>query len=212
MRPGTFSILLPPAYLPPVAYYVAKACAREATVCYDMPFNKRLKSVHRTTISDANGIISLTIPIQKPATTAGTLWSDILISDHNRWWDIHLTALKSAYGRTPFFEYYLNDILPFYSPDVAGQPLTRYLSRYDALLTRLLGVDIVRRQLAPKSPDTGRTLPLLDYRRTPIEPEQTVPYYQQRTAGATFTDHLSAADLLFNMGPESMLILAHSRL
>lgn len=207
MRPGSFDILLPPAYLPAVSYYVAKTCARRAEVDYAMPFNKRAKDVHRCTITDANGIIRLTIPIEKPQSATRALWSDIIISGHNRWWEIHLTALKSAYGRTPFFEYYLEDFLPFYRPDVVGEPLVHYLRRMDQMLTRLLGVDIVRRKRSPELSSEG-DLPAVDCRRQPIAVENTIPYYQQRTAGRSFVGGLSAVDLLFNLGPESPLILA----
>ena len=207
MHPSQCHIILPPAYLPPVAYYVAKSYASNADVDYDMPFNKRAKEVHRCTITDANGIIRLTIPIEKPQSATQALWSDIIISGHNRWWEIHLTALKSAYGRTPFFEYYLDDFLPFYNSDVVGEPLVDYLRRMDRMLTRLLGVDTVRRIRSVEA-DSAGTLPVVDLRRQPIATERSIPYYQQRTAGRTFVGGLSAVDLLFNLGPESPLILA----
>lgn len=210
MRYGSYDIILPPAYLPPVAYYAAKAACRRAEVDYSMPFNKRAKDVHRTSIQDANGIISLTIPIEKPQSLSRALWSDIRISGHNHWWNIHLTALKSAYGRTPFFEYYLADFLPFYSPDTEGMALVDYLRRLDDMLTRLLGVDIVRRRRA-EGVSVSDSLPVVDLRRVPLVSEDPVPYYQQRNAGAAFTDGLSAVDLLFNMGPESMLVLDRTR-
>lgn len=212
MRAGTYHIIMPPAYLPPVAYYAAKAAARSSTVDYAMPFNKRAKQVHRCTITDANGIIDLTIPIAKPQSLSRTLWSEIHISGHNHWWNIHLTALKSAYGRTPFFEYYLADFAPFYSPDVEGMMLVDYLRRLDDMLTRLLGVEIIRRRRiadAPARPDA--TFPEIDLRRAPLPHHEPIPYYQQRTAGIGFVDGLSAVDLLFNMGPESMLVLDRMR-
>ncbi len=39
---------------------------------------------------------------------------DILISDHGNWRHLHWNALKSAYGESPFFEYYADDIRPFF--------------------------------------------------------------------------------------------------
>lgn len=39
---------------------------------------------------------------------------DIRISDHGNWRHLHWQALVSAYGETPFFEYYADDIRPFF--------------------------------------------------------------------------------------------------
>ena len=39
---------------------------------------------------------------------------DIRISDHANWRHVHWNALLSAYGESPFFEYYQDDIRPFY--------------------------------------------------------------------------------------------------
>ena len=39
---------------------------------------------------------------------------DIRISDHGNWRHLHWNALVSAYGESPFFEYYQDDIRPFF--------------------------------------------------------------------------------------------------
>ena len=39
---------------------------------------------------------------------------DLRISDHGNWRHLHWNALKSAYGESPFFEYYADDIHPFF--------------------------------------------------------------------------------------------------
>ena len=38
----------------------------------------------------------------------------IRISDHGNWRHLHWNALVSAYGESPFFEYYQDDIRPFF--------------------------------------------------------------------------------------------------
>ncbi|MBP5714514.1 MAG: WbqC family protein [Prevotella sp.] len=39
---------------------------------------------------------------------------DIRISDHGNWRHLHWNALQSAYGESPFFDYYQDDIRPFF--------------------------------------------------------------------------------------------------
>ena len=40
---------------------------------------------------------------------------DIRISDHGNWRHLHWNALETAYRNSPFFEYYADDFLPFYT-------------------------------------------------------------------------------------------------
>ena len=62
-------------------------------------------------IPTTNGPLSLTIPTNHNTSLA---MKDIRISDHANWRHVHWNALLSAYGESPFFEYYQDDIRPFY--------------------------------------------------------------------------------------------------
>ena len=66
---------------------------------------------NRMIISTTNGPLSLTIPTNHDTSMA---MKDIRISDHANWRHVHWNALLSAYGESPFFEYYQDDIRPFY--------------------------------------------------------------------------------------------------
>lgn len=66
---------------------------------------------NRMIIATTNGQLSLTIPTIHDASMA---MKDIRISDHANWRHVHWNALMSAYGESPFFEYYQDDIYPFY--------------------------------------------------------------------------------------------------
>ena len=65
----------------------------------------------RMLIPTTNGPLSLTIPTNHNTSLA---MKDIRISDHANWRHVHWNALLSAYGESPFFEYYQDDIRPFY--------------------------------------------------------------------------------------------------
>ena len=66
---------------------------------------------NRMLIPTTNGPLSLTIPTNHNTSLA---MKDIRISDHANWRHVHWNALLSAYGESPFFEYYQDDIRPFY--------------------------------------------------------------------------------------------------
>lgn len=195
-------IVLPPAYLGSVEYYAAMAAFPQATVDWGMKFDKRMKTAHRCDVADTHGVRQLTVPIVKPLSMSGARWSDIVISPHGAWWHVHLETLKSAYGRTPFFEYYLDEFERFYTSERAGERLADYCKGLDALLRRLMGVETAVRDDAPAIADG------FDCRgRIPAGLVNTIPYYQVRSLSQGFLPGLSVVDLLFNMGPESIFIL-----
>ena len=68
---------------------------------------------NRCVIASANGPQTLTVPIERYDGMKCAM-RDIRISDHGNWRHIHWQALVSAYGETPFFEYYADDIRPFF--------------------------------------------------------------------------------------------------
>ncbi|MDE6308866.1 MAG: WbqC family protein, partial [Muribaculaceae bacterium] len=115
--------MLPPLLFPPVGYYQRIIAGDDAD--YAMRYDKRLKDTHRYTIASTRGALQLTVPIehiwngdadarQRPTPLT---WGDIPLSTHNQWWDKHRVALESAYGRTPYFEFYIDRLLPLLSAD-----------------------------------------------------------------------------------------------
>lgn len=60
---------------------------------------------NRCDILSANGIISLTVPVNKPNGSKSTT-SDILLDDSKRWRETHWRSIRSAYSSAPFFEHY----------------------------------------------------------------------------------------------------------
>ena len=68
---------------------------------------------NRCVIASANGPQTLTVPIERYDGMKCAM-RDIRISDHGNWRHLHWQALMSAYGETPFFEYYADDIRPFF--------------------------------------------------------------------------------------------------
>lgn len=201
-------VYLSSAYLAPVQYYAKLyACEKASIEQYDHYMKQTYRN--RCTIAAADGPLTLSVPTEKPDTLK-CFMKDIRISDHGNWRHLHWTALESAYRNSPFFEYYQDDFRPFYEK--------KYPFLYDfneelrALICRLI-------DMQPHVEHTSDYVPLdapqYDFRER-IHPKRSwqedesftaVPYYQVFAERHGFLPNLSIVDLLFNMGPESLLVL-----
>ena len=159
-------------------------------------------------------------------TLHSTLINNVRISDHGNWRHLHWNALKSAYGESPFFEYYEDDLRPFFQPDweflfdfneairkkmcelLDIHPHVHYTESFTSPLDISRTSHLVpRTSISPLSPP-------LDYRYA-IQPKHPAPdddftprpYYQVYREKHGFLPNLSILDLLMNMGPESIFYL-----
>ena len=73
---------------------------------------------NRCVIATTSGTQALTVPVERPVTTVCSdetatfgkcLMKDVRISDHGNWRHLHWNALASAYGESPFFEFYADE-------------------------------------------------------------------------------------------------------
>ena len=193
------------AYLAPVQYYTKLASFDEILIETAENYPKQTYR-NRCLIASANGIQALTVPVEKPETLKAPT-RDIRISGHGNWRHLHWNALISAYNMSPFFEYYADDLRPFY--EKAYKFLIDYNEGLQATICSLLDIhpDIKHTALyeQQRKNDFRNVIdprrPLLDNDFTPR------PYYQVFREKHGFIPNLSIVDLLFNMGPESILIL-----
>lgn len=201
-------LTLPLRYFGTVDYYAAMGACACVTVDDTARYDKRQKGTHRMDIVDTHGLKSLTVPVSRPDNIAGQLrWSDIAVSRHGQWWHVVAETLASAYGRTPFFEFYIDRLRPFFSsstPDICPDVAT-LCRESDAAVRAILSLDndITYASQATACP-TYAASPAITQSDLPIAP---IEYYQVRHDKFGFLPHLSVLDLIFNMGPESPLIL-----
>lgn len=197
------TVILPPLFCPVAAHYALVRVCGNSAADWQMRFEKRFKDTHRFAIADTRGRLELTVPIAKPDNWHCT-WDDIRISDHGHWWDVHRIALESAYGRTPFFEYYIDRLLPMLTEGVTERfPTLRSLSEaWDGWIREIL--------LLPAPAETAM-IPE-DRRLAVAEPAgltdmATPPYWQVRADKLGFIPGLSVIDLIFNLGPEAVIYI-----
>ncbi len=204
-------VWLTTAYLAPVEYYAHLMAAGEAWVEVHDHYMKQTYR-NRCIIAGPNGRIDLTVPTVKPDTLKCAT-KDIRISDHGNWRHMHLYALESAYGHTPYYEFYRDDFVPFY--ERKWDYLVDFNEALQEMICGLIGLEV-------KVSRTEEYLPVvegLDLREV-IHPKrdyacldasfQVVPYYQVFQERLGFLPNLSVVDLLFNMGPESLILLKRS--
>ena len=207
VTPATFfskgHILLSTAYLAPVEYYVAIAQAETVLIEQHEYFQKQTYR-SRCKIATANGPMDLSIPVDK---STKDFIRDVRISEHSDWQTHHWRSIESAYSSSPFFEYYADDLRPFYEK--------KCLFLWDfniSILHKLLELlDIQPKICLTNEFEHEANNGLQDFRnlihpkRTPIL--QHKPYYQVFEQKFGFIPNLSIIDLLFNMGNESLLVL-----
>lgn len=196
MGPAVFA----PQYFGSIAYYAEIARHSHAVIDTALRYDKRFKSAHRCAIADTRGPLTLTVPVAKPA--GARLWSQTRVSHHGQWWTTHLTTLESAYGRTPFFEFYIDRFKPWFEP--IDMSVTEMDCGIDAVVRRALAIDTVVDYADAGAIDIPGGL---DFRAGGFPGISTVPYYQVRALKLGFLPGLSILDLIFNMGPESPLVL-----
>ncbi len=217
-------VLLTTTYFGPIQWYQQLYRADEAVIEQWESFQKQTYR-NRCIIASANGPQALTVPVEKftvhslrftddypagsegltsksavnrqPSTVNKTI-RDIRISDHGNWRHLHWNALQSAYGHSPFFEYYQDDIRPFFERH------WDYLFDFnEAIRQTMCELLDIQPNVSFSSEFMGGTMDSRG-RGGAGAPRPYYQVYQQRHG---FLPNLSILDLLFNMGPESIFWL-----
>jgi len=187
--------LLPISYLGPVAYYSAILQSEEIFIETKEHFIKQ-SFRNRCTIMGANGSQTLTIPKERKSSDK-TLISDISISNQDNWQKSHWQSIVSAYNSSPFFEYYKDELLPFYN--------TKHSTLFDFNL-KLSKTILELMQVEKKLNFTSKFQKEcngLDLRSSKFILKNQEEYQQVFCEKYSFIPNLSILDVLFNLGPET---------
>lgn len=168
-------------YLSPVSWWLKWIAAGMPESDNEVVFDKHADYNH-CTIDSPNGPLRLTVPVQKESHQRQLL-KDVRISEHDGWRRKHWHALESTYFNSPFFEYYRDDFLRIY--EGKQEFLVDFNHELHTLITDLLDLQHVDLACDPNGPIRE--------------------YYQVFAGKHGFLPDLSMVDLLFNMGPESLI-------
>ncbi len=207
---GGMNVWMSVAYLAPLHYYARMMSAQKV---YIEQHDNYLKQTYRNRceIVTGNGVIPLSIPVDK-GENLKCLSRDIRLSDHTNWQTLHWRSLVAAYNSSPFFEYYADDLLPFY--ERTWHFLFDFNREIQAKILELIDVEVDVELTADfKTVFSGGELDLRESIHPKKKPEsedpayKAVSYYQVFDSKFGFVPNMSIVDLLFNMGPESKPIL-----
>jgi len=209
--------LLSTTYFGPVQWYQKLYRYDEVEIEQWESFQKQTYR-NRCLIATTQGVQALTVPIERSNPSTVNTIKDIRISDHGNWRHLHWNALVSAYGESPFFEYYQDDIRPFFEKRWAY--LFDYNEAIREKMCELLDIEAkvsfslefkVKSTINYKLSTINKTN---DFREAinPKHPQpdpdfDPKPYYQVYQQKHGFLPNLSVLDLLFNMGPEGIFYL-----
>ena len=193
-----------PTYFSPV--YQFQKLIKSDTVIFEV-FDNYQKQTYRTrcSIYGANGKLSLNIPI-KHHNGVRQKTRDIKIENAFPWQKNHFKSLENAYRSSPYFEFYEDELIPFYNKE--------YTYLLDFLLeTQKWSFDTLQLDI-----DFQKTKEFIthypkdeDYRYlSDAKSKETFPvqaYNQVFAQKHGFIPNLSILDLLFNEGPNALNFL-----
>ncbi len=105
-------IIIHPSYFPSISHFVAMSQSEHINFEIEDNFQKQTNR-NRTYIYSPNGIQLLNIPI-KHSKEAHQKTKDVKIENDFDWQKQHFKSLEAAYRSSPFFEYFEDDLLPFF--------------------------------------------------------------------------------------------------
>ena len=206
--------LLQTTYFGPIQWY-QKLYRYDQTLIEQYDTYQKQTYRNRCVIATANGLQALTVPVEHNVQRSmfNVQCKDLRISDHNQWRRVHWNALQSAYSESPFFDYYADDIRPFFEKKY------EFLVDFNEAIRQTV-CDLL--DIQPKveytssflSPLTSHLSPLDDFREVinakrpqPDADFQPRRYWQVFEGKHGFQANLSILDLLFNMGNEAIFYL-----
>jgi hypothetical protein len=202
-------ICIAAAYLGPLSYFAFLLQAKEVRVEQHENYIKQTYR-NRCLILAANGVMALSIPVDKNKRSNCPI-RDVRLSTHSDWQTLHWKSIESAYNSSPFFDFYRDDFERVYKRK------WNFLFDFDWMLqeTVFQCLDLsptirLTDHFEKTCPSDWEDLRYLIHPTTNSTVDSkfnVVPYYQVFSNKFGFIPNLSIIDLLFNMGPESVLVL-----
>lgn len=192
-------LLLSTAYFPPHEYFSLIKGADAVIIENEENYIKQTYR-NRCRILTSNGILTLSVPVMKRDLRKVKV-KDIVIDYSKRWQQIHLRAMISSYGKSPFLQFYIEELEKLlmknhkYLLDLNNEILDKCFEilEIDKCISHTYSFEPVKRKAN-------------DYRYR-ISPKVNSDYisrpYIQVFSTDKFIAGLSILDLIFNLGPGS---------
>jgi len=193
-------ILVQPTYFSPIIQYVGITKSNELIFEVEDNYQKQTYR-NRCYIYTASGKHLLNVPIQH---TKGIKHKtkDVKIDYKDSWQKLHLKTLETAYSSSPFFEFYIDDLLPIFkkqTPFLLDLNLKCHEFVMDALQLEIQSSQTI---------EYHKEINFLDARNLAIAKGENViqlnRYIQVFEQNKGFISNLSILDLLFMEGPNTL--------
>lgn len=199
-------LILTTEYFGPISSYALMLNANEVWIEKNETYQKK-SFRNRAMVSSFHGSQRLSVPLLAGKTSAPI--EEVQISYDEDWVSDHLKSMEMNYQNTPFYEYYIDDIV-----SLLGSRPSLLVELNDLILDYFLELlDFPRSRLqVTTSYQSSYDVPYLDLRklkskksRQPLIRE--LPYRQPFDDRIAFINDQSILDLLFCVGPEMELYL-----
>ncbi|MFK7784837.1 MAG: WbqC family protein [Crocinitomicaceae bacterium] len=190
-------VVFPATYFGSIAYF--KEFAKHENVLLEAKEHFPKQSYrNRCDILGANGMLSLSIPVERP-NGSKTSMDLVSIPDTENWRARHWRSIKSAYQSAPFFDYYGMEV-----EELIMNPETNLLKFNTAIIQRIVSwLDLETRvehsvEFHPPIENDPRDILGRKGTSTPFE---TAPYIQVFPGDEGFKQTISILDPIMCIGP-----------
>ncbi|MEZ7503757.1 WbqC family protein [Flavobacterium sp. Arc2] len=190
--------ILHPTYFPSISHFVAMSQSDGIILEIEDNFQKQTNR-NRTYIYSPNGIQLLNIPVKHSKANHQST-KDIEVDSDFDWQKQHYKSLETAYRSSPFFEFFEDDIRPFY------EKKHKFLLDLNFETLEIISkcmrekFDYITTQEYVKEVDSNLILdcrPLADGKKDLSSFEKYIQVFDDKHG---FINNLSVLDLLFNEG------------
>jgi len=203
-------VLLSTAYLAPIQYFTKLVSYPQIYIEHCESYLKQSYR-NRTIILAANGPLQLSMPVADGPRAKGPI-KDLKLSYEQPWQLMHWRGISSAYNSSPFFEYYADDLSPFFHEKKWKYLFDFNLEIQDTIFRAInLNLDIKKTIEYYPQGEVPETTADFRYAIHPKPQKQKAdphffptPYTQVFNEKWGFIPNLSILDLLFNEGPQTV--------
>ena len=178
-----------PEIFPNIQWFISAYQNKELNLLSEFP-NSLFKFTNKYTIAGPNQLQILTVPLI--AHTKSDSFQKVQIDYTQKWIKEHKNAMQTAYGKSPFFEYYDYRIFDIFDQNIIE--LSEFNQKLLELLLKLIGLN----DISIKTADYQENIEIFSQNNS----QNFVPEYTQVFEDRFgFRPQVSILDLLFNQGP-----------